>query len=169
MFLLLFCKTTIIYSGGLWRGILQISEAREVRRMGRERDWNHRGEQLCWQKLSRNGSRKFNNWVDKRVMKSHEICWWKDKRSICIRYHAAQFGKCCLRRSHCCQRYWKLEIKLYSSFIYTGIRIGKAWKIQAIYVNPETKHRFFCILKKTTSNKRPEIEEMDAQCEQYRF
>ncbi|CBY37464.1 unnamed protein product [Oikopleura dioica] len=50
-----------------------------------------------------------------------------------------------------------------------GIRIGKAWKIQAIYVNPETKHRFFCILKKTTSNKRPEIEEMNAQCEQYRF
>merc|ERR1712088_1303792 len=71
--------------------------------------------------------------------------------------------------------YDQIELHNLANVVYTdihgakGLKIGKKWLIQAIYVNPEQKFKFYCLIHKTRSSKVKSMEETKVSCEQYRF
>lgn len=68
-----------------------------------------------------------------------------------------------------------IELHNLANVIYTdilgakGMKVGKKWMIQAIYVNPDEKYKFYCLIHKTHTPRRPAMAETTVNCEQYRF
>merc|ERR1712080_79129 len=72
-------------------------------------------------------------------------------------------------------RYSKIELHNLANVVYSdilgakGMKVGKKWMIQAIYVNPEEKYKFYCLIHKSNTPRRPEMADVKVNCEQYRF
>lgn len=50
-----------------------------------------------------------------------------------------------------------------------GMKVGKNWHIQAIYINSDQKYKFYCLINKIHTPRRPAMEDIHVNCEQYRF